>query len=400
VPFYIQAQGALPAKSVFPQNNIWNTPIDKLPVHSRSQEYINFLGTTTKLHADFVSGLWQGEPFGIPYNTVSGTQKKVNVSFQCPEESEPGPYPIPATALIEGGNTSTGDRHVLVIDVDNWILYETGNAYLQADGSWQAGAGAVFDLSSNNLRTYGWTSADAAGLPIFPGLVRYDEVQAGAINHAIRMTVHGIQANPVWPGRHKINSNINASAPPFGQRFRLKANFDISGYSPQIQVILKAFKKYGLMVADIGSDWYISGTQDERWDNDILHALSNVPGSAFEAVDATTLMISSNSGQALQTITGTETAMETAAVSVYPNPYSISSGREGVVFKNLPSCAQVKIFDLSGRLIDEYQAGDTEKTWVWKVRYQQGKLLPCGLYVYQVTGKDLRKVNGKIVVVE
>ena len=395
--FQAQAQGTLPAKKVFPQNNIWNTPIDKLPVHSRSQEYINFLGTTTKLHPDFGSGLWQGEPFGIPYNTVPGTQKKVDVTFQWPDESDPSPYPIPATALIEGGNTSTGDRHILVVDVDNWILYETGNSYLQANGSWQAGAGSVFDLSSNTLRTYGWTSADAAGLPIFPGLVRYDEVQAGAINHAIRMTVRGIQANPVWPARHKITSYINASAPPFGQRFRLKANYDISTYSAQIQVILRAFKKYGLMVADIGSDWFISGTQDNRWDNNILQALSNVPGSAFEAVDATTLMISSNSGQAIQVITGTETAIQKAKVDVYPNPYSISSNQEGIVFENLPHQATIRIFDLSGNLIFNFKTGEQDESWVWNIKELT---LQCGVYIYQISGNDhLQDVNGKIVVV-
>ncbi len=396
----VHAQNALPAKSVFPQNNIWNTPVDKLPVYSRSLEYVNFIGVSGALHADFGSGLYQGEPMGIPYNTVPGTQTKVNITFQWADESDPGPYPIPSNALIEGGNTSTGDRHVLVVDVDHWILYESGNSYLQTNGSWQVGAGAVYDLSSNTLRTNGWTSADGAGLPIFPGLIRYDEVQAGAINHAIRMTVRAVQTNYIWPARHKISAPLNASAPPFGQRFRLKANYDISGYSSSMQVILKAFKKYGLIVADIGSDWFVSGTQDERWDNDALHTLSNVPGSAFEAVDATTLMITSNSGEAKQDVTGTETADVKAIISVYPNPYSSLLNRNGMVFGNIPSPAHIKVFDMSGDLVYDYQT-DTENSWVWKVTNLTGRQLPNGIYIYMISGKALsHTIQGKIVILE
>jgi hypothetical protein len=396
----LSGQSTLPAKSVFPQNNIWNTPVDNLPVYSRSQEYVNFIGTTGTMHADFGSGLWQGQPMGIPYNTVPGTQTKVNVTFQWPDECDPSPYPIPSTALVEGGNSSTGDRHVLVIDVDNWILYETGNAYLQANGSWKVGAGAVFDLSSNSLRTNGWTSADGAGLPIFPGLIRYDEVQSGAISHAMRMTVRSVQANYVWPARHQISAPINASAPPFGQRFRMKANYDISGYSSAIQVILKAFKKYGLIVADIGSDWYVSGTQDDRWDNDVLHALSNVPGSAFEAVDATSLMISVNSGEAKQTTTNSEISIDKPAVTAYPNPYSRCSATQGIAFENLPLNAILSISGISGMLLLEHHTGN-ENSWIWNVTDQSGKPLPCGIYIYQITAKTLlQRINGKIIIVQ
>jgi hypothetical protein len=396
----VHAQNALPAQSVFPQNNIWNTPVDKLPVYSKSATYVNFLGASGTLHADFGSGLWQGQPMGIPYNTVPGTQAKVDITFQWGDESDHGPYPIPSNALIEGGNTSTGDRHVLVVDVDHWILYETGNSYLQADGSWKAGAGVVYDLSSNTLRTNGWTSADGAGLPIFPGLIRYDEVQAGAINHAIRMTVRAVQTNYVWPARHKISAPLNASAPPFGQRFRLKANYDISGYSSSIQVILKAFKKYGLIVADIGSDWFVSGTQDNRWDNDVLQTLSNVQGSAFEAVDAASLMVTSNSGEAKQNATGTEAVDDKISLSAYPNPYSSSLNRSGMVFGNIPSPANIKILDMSGALVYEYQTTN-ENSWVWQVTNQAGRQLPCGVYIYQITCKPiLQKIQGKIVILE
>jgi hypothetical protein len=394
------AQNALPAKSVFPQNNIWNTPVDKLPVYSKSATYVNFVGASGTLHADFGSGLWQGQPMGFPYNTVPGTQAKVKITFQWGDESDSGPYPIPSNALVEGGNTSTGDRHVLVVDVDHWILYETGNSYLQANGSWEVGAGAVYDLSSNILRTNGWTSADGAGLPIFPGLIRYDEVQAGAINHAIRMTVRAVQTNYVWPARHKISAPLNASAPPFGQRFRLKANYDISGFSPSIQVILKAFKKYGLIIADIGTDWFVSGTQDSRWDNDVLHTLSNVPGSAFEAVDATMLMITSNSGEAKQNVTGTETAEAKTFLNVYPNPYTSVLSGNGITFENILFAAQIKIYDLSGTLIYEHQTA-TEGRWIWKVTNQAGRQLPGGVYIYVVSGKSFSQIiQGKIVVLE
>ena len=213
-------------------------------------------------------------------------------------ESDPGPFPVPADAPVEGGSGSDGDRHVLVVDRDNCLLYELYRAFPQGDGSWNADSGARYDLRSNALRPDGWTSADAAGLPIFPGLVRYDEVAAGEIAHAIRFTAPQTRQAYVWPARHYASSSSDPSLPPMGQRFRLKAGVDISGYSGPVQVILRAMKKYGIILADNGSAWYISGAPDERWDNDMLHELDNVRGSDFEAVDCSALMVDPDSGQA------------------------------------------------------------------------------------------------------
>jgi len=283
---------------VFPADNIWNTPVDNLPLDSNSAAYVATIGPGINLHPDFGSGVWppgSDSPIGIPYVTVPGTQPMVQVSFDYADESDPGPYPIPANAPIEGGSDSTGDRHVLVIDTTNCILYELYSAYPQTDGSWQAGSGAIFDLNSDQLRPAGWTSADAAGLPIYPGLVRYDEVASGEINHAVRFTVPQTRNTYVWPARHQASILTGTQYPPMGQRFRLKAGFDISRFSPQIQVILTAFKRYGIILADNGSAWYISGAPDPNWDNDILSELEQVAGSNFEAVDVSSLMISPDS---------------------------------------------------------------------------------------------------------
>jgi hypothetical protein len=284
---------------VFPADNIWNTPVDNLPVDANSAAYINSIGPNSPLHPDFGSGDWppgSGSPIGIPYIMVPGTQPKVPVSFDYSDESDPGPYPMPANAPIEGGDQSDGDRHVVVIDSDNCILYELYYAFPQADGSWHAGSGAIFDLKSDALRPSGWTSADAAGLPIYPGLVRYDEVASGEILHALRFTAPQTRKAFIWPARHYASSLMGTQYPPMGQRFRLKASFDISTFSPQTQVILRALKRYGMILADNGSSWYISGTPDPRWDNDVLHELSQVAGSNFEAVNVSSLMVSPDSG--------------------------------------------------------------------------------------------------------
>jgi hypothetical protein len=285
----------------FPPDNIWNTRVDSLPVDARSADYISTIGPGDGLHADFGSGLWDGGPIGIPYNAVPGSQPKVSVSFDYADESDPGPYPIPPDALIEGGPNSDGDRHILVVDHDNCTLYELYYAWPNGDGSWSAGSGAIFDLKSHALRPAGWTSADAAGLPILPGLVRYDEAASGTINHAIRFTVNLTRKEYIWPARHYASSSTDLKRPPMGQRFRLKASFDISGFSPINQAILKALKTYGMFVADNGSDMFISGVPDERWDNDDLHKLQErVRAADFEAVDESSLMLNVNSGQARQ----------------------------------------------------------------------------------------------------
>ena len=282
---------------VFTDDNIWNIPVDSLPVDTNSQGYITTIGASKGLHADFGSGLWDGGPIGIPYITVSGSQTKAGVVFDYADESDPGPYPIPPGAPIEGGAQSTGDRHVLVVDKDHCILYELYSAYPQPNGTWRAGSGAIFNLGSNTLRPSTWTSADAAGLPILPGLVRFDEVASGEIKHALRFTVPQTRKSFIWPARHYASSLTGQQYPPMGQRFRLKASFDISGFSRDTRIILTALKKYGMILADNGSSWYISGAPDPGWNNDVLHELGRVTGSAFEAIDESALMVDPNSGQ-------------------------------------------------------------------------------------------------------
>lgn len=301
-----QAPPVLAGCQVFPADNIWNAPVDTLPVHPNSAAYVSTIGLGEYVHADFGSGEWDGGPIGIPFVAVPGTQPRVAVSFLWYDESDPGPYPVPPDAPIEGGAGSTGDRHVLVLDQEDCLLYELFHAYPQASGAWSASSGAIFDLNSNLLRPDGWTSGDAAGLPILPGLARYDEVASGEITHALRFTAPQTRSAYIWPARHEASDLTGAQYPPLGLRVRLKAGFDISGFSPQVQVILRALKKYGLMLADNGSPWYLSGVPDERWDNDVLHELHDVPGSAFEAVDTSGLLLDPNSGQVAPPVEFTE----------------------------------------------------------------------------------------------
>lgn len=269
---------------VFPKDNPWNTDISSYPVHQNSAQFLASMGLNTSMHADFGT-MWEGAPIGIPYTIVGGDQPKVNVTFtDYGDESDPGPYPIPLNAPIEGGPSSDGDRHVVVVDKDNQYLYELFNAHPTADG-WKASNGAKWDLKSNALRTKYWTSADAAGLPIFSGLVRYDEASAGEINHALRFTVRKTQKGFIAPATHYASSSTDANLPPMGLRMRLKDDFDISGYSPTNQAILRAMKKYGMIVADNGSDLYVSGAPDPKWDDDDLRKLSKLKGSDFEVVD-------------------------------------------------------------------------------------------------------------------
>ncbi|MEZ4657968.1 MAG: hypothetical protein R2911_10380 [Caldilineaceae bacterium] len=317
---HIQAAPPLVAGcALFPADNIWNTPIDSLPVDPNSAVYINTIGAATALHPDFGSGLWEGGPIGIPFIDVPGAQPKVDVTFGDADESDPGPYPIPPNPPIEGGAASDGDRHVLLVDRDNCVLYELFYAFPQTDGSWTASSGAIFDLNSNALRPDTWTSADAAGLPILPGLVRYDEVAAGAINHALRFTAPQTRRAYVWPARHYASSLTGAQYPPLGQRFRLRADFDMTGYAPEIQVILRALQSYGMILADNGSPWYISGAPDERWDNDMLRQLKQLTGADFEAVDVSALQVATDSAQA-QLPNTTATPIPTSTSVATPTP--------------------------------------------------------------------------------
>ena len=267
----------------FPASNAWNTSIAGKAVDPLSAAIIASMGAGTKLHMDFGAN-WNGGPFGIPYVVVGADQAKVKVTFDYASESDPGPYPIPSNAPIEGGANSTGDRHVLVVQPSTGKLYELYDAHPNADGSWHAGSGAIFNLATGADRPAGWTSADAAGLPILPGLVRYDEVASGVINHAIRFTVASTRKAYVYPARHYASSQTSTSLPPMGTRVRLKASFDISGYPQQARVILQAMKTYGMIVADNGSNWFVSGTPDPRWSDTQLNTLKNVPGSAFDVV--------------------------------------------------------------------------------------------------------------------
>ncbi|MBB5872964.1 hypothetical protein F4553_006398 [Allocatelliglobosispora scoriae] len=280
----------------FPADNVWRADVSKLPVHRSSSTYVASIGASAAMHPDFGSGTWEGAPIGIPITQVKPGQAKVRVSFEYASESDRGPYPIPIDAKVEGGRSSTGDRHVILVDAPGCRVYELYAAYPSSDGTWRAGSGAVFDLRSNRLRPAGWTSADAAGLSVYAGLVRYDEVAAGRIDHAIRITVPRTRDAYVWPARHQASVRTDAALPPMGLRLRLKASVDISRLPAQARVVAAAMQRYGVIIADNGSSWYISGAPDDRWSNDALRALKGLHGSDFEAVDTSSLMVSKDSG--------------------------------------------------------------------------------------------------------
>ena len=279
---------AAPRCTVFPKSNPWNRRVDRLPVAANSAEIISSIGAERGLHPDFGSGLWEGAPIGIPITVVGRRTPKSRVSFEYADESDRGPYPIPRGVPIEGGYRSDGDRHALIVDRDSCKLYELFALYPRGRG-WRAGSGAIWNLRSNRLRPAGWTSADAAGLPILPGLARYDEVRRGVIDHALRFTVRRTRRAYVYPARHFASSSDDPRLPPMGLRVRLKASFDVSGYPRQARVVLTALKRYGMLVADNGSDWYITGSPNPGWRNDDLRTLGRVKGSEFEVVDTRTL---------------------------------------------------------------------------------------------------------------
>ena len=278
---------ALGGRRPLPDDNAWNQPIDHLPVDPLSEVLIASIGIDKHLHPDFGAGFWEGAPIGIPYYVVSRDQPLVPIMYTAyGDQSDPGPYPIPPDAEIEGAPSQDADRHVIVIDRDNWKLYEIFRAFRIADGQlWRAESGAVFDLIAHPNRPTGWTSADAAGLPIFPGLVRYDEVvEAGEIPHAVRFTVNRTRRAYVPPASHWASRSTDPRLPPMGMRVRLKAEYEISGFPEHVQTILTCLKRYGMILADNGGDWYISGAPDARWDDERLATLKQVPGAAFEVV--------------------------------------------------------------------------------------------------------------------
>jgi hypothetical protein len=264
-----------PKCPLFPASNAWNQRVDALPVAANSAQMIQTIGAGAGLHPDFGAGR-----IGIPYTTVGKATKRTRVAFDYADESDRGPYPLPANPPVEAGS----DSHVIVVDRDGCRLYELFAAHRDRSGRWHSGSGAIWNLRSNRLRPAGWTSADAAGLPILPGLARYDEVKAGAIRHALRFTVPRTRKAYVYPARHFASSNADPSLPPMGLRVRLKASFSTAGFGPQARVVLTALKRYGMLLADNGSPWYVTGAPSPHWDNDDLHALNRVHGSDLEVV--------------------------------------------------------------------------------------------------------------------
>ena len=309
VSFATIAVGAGPARAgtpvpgsagcpMFPSDNIWNTDISSLPVQVHSPQWLASMNSSsTFLHPDFGPSGDPSNPYGMPFTVVPSGHAKVSVNFQYTSESDPGPYPFGPDTPIEGGQNATGDRHAIMIDLTTCTLYELYQAQY-APGNSTAGSGAIWNLRSNALRPAGWTSADAAGLPIMPGLLRYDEVLSGQITHAIRMTASTTDQSYLWPARHEAGARSDPNLPPMGARFRLNANFNIAGYSPQAQVVLRAMQHYGLILADNGSNWYFGGSADPAWPSSLVQELKTIPASAFAAVDESSLMVSPDSGQA------------------------------------------------------------------------------------------------------
>ena len=308
---------------VFPDDNVWNVRVDALPVHPQSAAWVATIGGAKPLHPDFGT-VYAGAPNGIPYVVVPAGTPAVAVSFEYADESDPGPYPIPADPPIEGGPASTGDRHMLIVEAVRCRLYELYAAWRNADGTWRAGSGAIFDLASNALRPASWTSADAAGLPMLPGLVRYDEAAAGEIAHALRFTAPQTRGEYTWPARHEASGLAGVQYPPMGQRFRLKGAVDVSRFPASVRPILVALKRYGMMLADNGSSWFLSGAPDPRWNDDELHALQQLTGADFEAVDLSSLVVDPDSAATRPTTAaGGRTAVEFRRASV--DHYFLSS---------------------------------------------------------------------------
>ena len=277
-----------PRCPVFPASNVWNRPVDRLPVAANSAQLVQSIGLDTGVHADFGSGLYDGRPIGIPFDVVSRSTPRSRVSFDYADESDKVRYPIPKTVHIEGGRSADGDRHALLLDKDACKLYELF-ALAPGAAGWRAGSGAEWNLRSNALRPAGWTSADAAGLPILPGLARYDEVARGRIDHALRFTAAHTRRAYVYPARHYASSSDDPALPPMGLRVRLKASVDISGFPKQTRIVLEALKTYGMILADNGSDWYVSGAPSPKWSNSDLHTLGRITGAMFEVVDTSSL---------------------------------------------------------------------------------------------------------------
>ncbi|HYM19391.1 MAG TPA: T9SS type A sorting domain-containing protein [Candidatus Kapabacteria bacterium] len=366
---------AIGSCQIFPADNPWNTDISSYPLHSQSDVFIAAISEQKQyLHADF------GTPaeYGIPFVIVNNTQPFVGITYDAyGDQSDPGPFPVPADAPVEGGASSTGDRHVLVVDTSDRMLYELFSARKDAAGTgWTASSGAKFDLSVTKYRPDGWTSADAAGLPIFPGLVRYEEVASGAINHALRFTAYRSQQGWITPARHEAGTN-DTHYPPMGLRLRMKASYDISSVSGQSKIILQALKKYGMILADNGSSWFISGTSNPLWDDNDLNQLKKIPGSAFEVV---------YTGPIKTQPEAVQTEITTAGYlgQNIPNPVSsvtdisFSIPRREFVTLTIYNTASTFNSILLSRTVDE---------GVNTVRFD-ASLLPSGVYFYCLTTNE------------
>lgn len=387
---------------VFPSNHALNTKIDHLPVHPNSDNIVASIGNNDNLHPDFGTE-WEDNgtiyQIGMPYNIVDSDQPLVPISFDYADESDAGPWPIPTNPLLETVDdwrkTNDGDRHMLIIDKDSEILYESWYTFGNEDGSaWEAGSGAIFDLTSNDLRPETWTSSDATGLPVFPLLVRYDEVEravetGGEIPHAIRFTANHTRREYIWPAKHYASSSTDPDHPPMGMRFRLKADFDISGFTPRIQVILRTLKRYGIILSDNGSDWFIQGTHDDRWDDEEIGTLKEITGNNFEAVDISSWInhpdFDPNSG-AVPEDAAAINLVSTNNVGLvltqnYPNPVQ----NKTTINYSLPvdTKVQIKITDLTGReivqLVNKYQLKGS-----YSVEFDASDL-PDGIYLYILT---------------
>ena len=419
-------------RPLFTPNHALNMPIDSLPVHPKSGNYIDTIGRNTSLHPDFGTH-YEGYPIGIPYNLVGSNQPTVPIVFEY--ESDPGPYPVPTTPLIEGLNVYTedvdGDRHLIIIDTVNHELYETwytwppGLSMPEPDdwetfppsnpSAWWAGSGAIFDLNSNSLRPEGWTSADAAGLPIFPLLVRYDEVERalatdGVIHHAIRFTARKTQRAYVWPTRHYASTSTDVNRPPMGMRFRLRANVDISGFSPRMQVILRTMKKYGLILADNGSNWFFQGTHDDRWDDEELNTLKSLHGRDFEAVDITPWTSRPGFDPNSAEVPGEsnthvhlpnfDLVYKYKLYQNYPNPFNPTTRIKFTV--KVRDFISLKIFDVLGRelitLVNEVkEPGSYEISWDGKTSF--GFNSESGVYFCEMlTGSGYTSIKKMVLI--
>ncbi len=275
--------------TAFPASNWWHADVSKLPVHPYSAKWTSRMSSTRSLHPDFGPSYGDGPDYGIPVTVVDGGHPKVAVAFDYADESDQVPYPLGTDTRIEGGRNSPGDKHAIVVDKTACRLYETWNTRV-VNGTWRAGSGATWSLTSNALRPKGWTSADAAGLAILPGLLRYNEVAAGRVDHAIRFTTDVTSKHYLWPARHHAGATTSLTYPPMGARFRLKWAYDASNLGPQARIVVLAMKKYGLVLADNGSPWYFQGEQDARWPESLIADLKKIPAAAFSAVDTRPLI--------------------------------------------------------------------------------------------------------------